>query len=108
MQSTIACPLGRGGGEGGGEAGAGGTLQQAPGGGFMSANGRAFRAPPKFSSSSSSSSGGSFFAGITAPDWLAGILQPPAAHAHVRLPTHAAAAEQHHAPGAADVPREGI
>ena len=70
-----------GAGEGEGAAGASGSLQQAPGGGFVGKGGRAVRAP-KFASS-----GGGLLAGLPAlPEWLASVLQPPAAHAHTRLP----------------------
>ena len=69
-----------------GAVGAGGSLQQAPGGGFVGGKGgRAMRAPPKFPSSTAELS--AMLPEL--PHWLGNLLQPPQAHAHVRIPMEA-------------------
>ena len=78
-------PEGPGAGGSAGAGGEGGSLQQAPGGGFVGKGGRAVRAP-KFASTASGAGGGLLTALPPLPDWLAGLLQPPEAHAHTRLP----------------------
>jgi hypothetical protein len=57
-----------------------GSLQQAPGGGFLK-GGRGFRPAPKFQGS------GSVFAMLpAAPSWLSDLLTPPPSHAFVSVP----------------------